>query len=160
MRDVLRVTGSPAPRISGRDLPPWLSLTDHHDGTATLVAVNPPDGTIQLVVHAGNRGGQIDQPLFLIVKDQQAPIFVTPDTRTCYLAAPCNVPIRVTGWPTPVITERGLLPSGVSFARTAKGAVLHGKVRSSAAPGSYRVSLQASTGLGSPAIQTFTLSVR
>ena len=121
--------------------------------------MSPPSGTTQFALSATNRAGTIDGSFFIVVKQQQAPVFLTGDTQTCYVGTPCNIPVRATGWPTPAITESGILPEGVRFAPTARGAALSGQVQSSSAR-TYLISLRASTGVGPPATQTLRLSVR
>ncbi len=159
IRYVVQSTGSPPPELSSRDLPPWLELVAGHDGTAVLSATDPPKGTTQFVVSAVNGAGEVDQRLALFVRDREDPTVVSPGSRTCYVDAPCNIKIRATGWPTPVITERGPLPRGMSFKLTARGAQLSGRVSQDVA-GTYRVMVSASTGLGAPAVQTIVITVR
>jgi hypothetical protein len=159
MRYVVQATGSPPPALSSRDLPRWLELVDDHNGTAVLSASDPPRGTTQFVVRAVNRAGEVDQPFALFVKDRKDPAFGSPDNKTCFVDTPCNMEIRATGWPTPVITERGPLPKGMVFKLTRKGALLSGRV-SNAVARTYPVTVSASTGLGSPAVQTIAITVR
>ncbi len=158
MTYAVRVAGSPPPTISSRNLPPWLTLADHHDGSASLSGTSPTTGTAHFVVNAGNRAGTIDVTLYLFMKLPQPPVFISPDSVTCDLDSPCNVRVRVTGWPTPEVTETGLLPPGLRFSPSPRGATLSGRV-SGSAPGVFPIRLSASTGL-SPAIQTLTLTLR
>jgi large repetitive protein len=60
--------------------------------------------------------------------------------------------VTATGNPTPTITESGTLPAGVSFA----GGVLSG---TPTAFGSFPITFTATNGVGSPATQSFTLTV-
>lgn len=159
MTYVVNAVGTPAPSISSRDLPAWVTVVDHHDGSATLSATNPPVGTTHFVLSAINRAGAIDEPFFIRVRNQQSPVFVSGDTKTCYVGAPCSVSVRAQGWPTPAISERGRLPSGVKFTVTSRGASLSGRV-ADIVPSTYVITLRASTGVGPPAVQTLRLTVR
>ena len=159
MTYAVRVAGSPPPTISSRDLPLWLTLIDNHDGSASLAGTSPATGTAHFVVTAVNRAGRIDVPLYLFMKDPQPPFFTSPDSVTCDLDSPCNVRVRVTGWPTPTVVGTGQLPRGLRFSPTPRGATVSGRV-SQSAPGVFPLRLSASTGLGPPAIQTLTLILR
>jgi hypothetical protein len=59
---------------------------------------------------------------------------------------------KATGAPTPTITESGALPAGVTFS----GGVLSG---TTSASGTYPITFTATNGIGSPAVQAFTLTV-
>ncbi len=64
--------------------------------------------------------------------------------------------VTATGTPTPMLAESGALPAGVSF--DAPSGVLSGTPGASTA-GSYPITFTASNGVGTPAIQNFTLTV-
>ena len=65
---VVQAAGSPFPTISSRDLPPWLLLTDQHNGMATLSAINPHRGIARFTLTAENLAGRINQVFRLIIK--------------------------------------------------------------------------------------------
>jgi len=155
----IRVYGSPTPRLESSDLPSWLTLVDRRDGTATLSAPDPPSSSATVIVRAVNRGGAIEQAFTFAVEDQQAPVFDSRDRKTCHLRSLCTFPVRVEGWPTPKITEQGPLPSGMALIKTKQGARLWGTVLKSARA-SYSIELSAENGIGPPALQEFTLTVR
>jgi len=160
LRALVRAVGSPHPTISGRDLPASTVVADHHNGTATVSVASLARGTTHLVLRAVNRAGTLDVALYVFVKDEAAPAFVNvATTRTCDLGFPCNVQIRAAGWPTPVVTERGPLPSGMVFVATARGAMLSGQPSGTMAR-TYPIQLRASTGLSPAAIRTLDLTVR
>ena len=64
--------------------------------------------------------------------------------------------VKDTGFPTPVLTESGALPSGVTFNA---GAGILGGTPAVGAGGSYPLTFTASNGVGANAIQSFVLTV-
>ena len=67
----VEVTGSPTPAISMTGAPPWLLLSDHGDGTATLAGTPSELGTVTVELRASNALPATDatQTLTIVVED-------------------------------------------------------------------------------------------
>ena len=64
-----------------------------------------------------------------------------------------------TGVPAPTLSETGALPSGVTFANNGNGTATLRGTPASVTDGTYSLTITASNGVGTPANQTFTLTV-
>lgn len=60
-------TGTPTAALSGSGLPPWLTLTDDHNGTATLNAAETYKGRYRFTLTASNVVGSVNQMFTLVV---------------------------------------------------------------------------------------------
>lgn len=65
-----------------------------------------------------------------------------------------------TGTPTPAFAESGTLPTGVSFHDNGNGTATLSGTPSTGAAGTYQLTITANNGVGSPASQSFTLTVQ
>jgi hypothetical protein len=63
----ITTTGAPTPTISSSALPHWLTLTDNHNGTATLSAVKAHKGKHTITLTAANTAGSVNQTFVLTV---------------------------------------------------------------------------------------------
>lgn len=66
-RFTVKTTGVPVPALSGSGLPSWLSLTDDHNGTATLAATTPQKGKYSFTITATNIAKAVTQRFTLAV---------------------------------------------------------------------------------------------
>ena len=86
-----------------------------------------------------------------------APAITSANATTFTTGSAGSFTVTTTGSPTPAITKTGSLPSGVTFVDNGNGtATLSGTPATS---GSYPITITANNGIGSPATQTFTLTV-
>ena len=92
----------------------------------------------------------------IIDKDAQAPAIISADNITLTVSAAGSFTVTATGSPTPTLTERGVLPGGVSF-DTATG-ILSG-TPGPGTGGTYPLTFTASNGVSPDAIQNFILTV-
>ena len=67
--------------------------------------------------------------------------------------------VTSTGTPTPSLAESGALPNGVSFVDNGDGTGTLSGTPAAGSGGSYPITITASNGVGSPASQSFTLTV-
>jgi hypothetical protein len=65
---VLTNVCSPSPTVTATGLPSWLTLTDYHDGYATLTAADPLKGKHHFTLTATNSAGTVKQKFVLTVK--------------------------------------------------------------------------------------------
>ena len=85
-----------------------------------------------------------------------APTITSANNTTFTAGASGSFMVTTTGYPTPSVSESGLLPSGVTF--NPATALLSGTPASNST-GGYPILLTASNGVGSNATQSFTLNV-
>ncbi|HWG75152.1 MAG TPA: putative Ig domain-containing protein [Acidimicrobiales bacterium] len=85
---------------------------------------------------------------------ETAPAITSANTTTFTVGTAGSFTVTATGSPTPTLTESGALPGGVTFT----GGVLSGTPAAGSA-GSYPLTFTATNGVGSPATQSFTLTV-
>jgi hypothetical protein len=130
-------------------LPAGIKLS-HGNGGTTLSGIPATGGRYVLFLHARNTAGRASQQLTLTV--DQAPQFASADRDTIVAVAfkHNNTPFAVTGYPAPVITEAGELPSGLSFTSSAWGtALISGTPTPFDASGDVTITLTASNSAGS-----------
>ncbi|MGA2521576.1 MAG: putative Ig domain-containing protein [Acidimicrobiales bacterium] len=155
----IRARGVPRPSLSESGaLPPGVTFTDHGNGTATLsgTPTSPAAASWPVVITATNSVRSTSSPLTLSTIEPAR--FGTAATDTVAVGVPFNFPITATGSPTPVVSETGALPAGVSFADIGGGSArLSGTPEAGASP-AYHLTLTALTGSVSR-IQHFTLRV-
>ena len=153
-------TGHPAPKVTvtGR-LSSGVKFTSHGDGTATISGTpsRAAAGVYPLTLTASNHAGTATQKFTLTVTSAPALRKIPPTNAT--VGVPLHIAIAAAGYPTPVLTESGPLPAGLSFTRNGHGAAT---ITGKPAPGSsghYRLTLTAASTSGT-ARQAFTITVR
>ena len=88
-----------------------------------------------------------------------APVFTSGNNSIFTVGTAGSFTVTTTGTPTPSLTEAGTLPSGVVFVNNGDGtATLSGKPAEGTA-GTYSLTIAANNGVGTPANQSFTLTV-
>ena len=153
-------TGFPTPAITGSGLPAWLTLTDNHDGTATLTGT--PNqynvGNTAFTLSATNGVGAGASESFLLnVEDPVAPAFTSNAATTVQVGVPSSFAVTTTGYPAATLTASGTVPAGITFVDNGNGT---GALSGTAPPfsdGSYTLFLTATN--GSSASQTFVLFI-
>jgi hypothetical protein len=151
-------TGTPNPAVSETGaLPGGVSFLDNGNGTATLAGTPAAGsgGSYALTITASNGVGSAATQSFTLVV-QQAPAITSANATAFSVGAAGSFSVTATGTPAPGLTETGTLPSGVAF-NSATG-VLSG-TPAAGTTGTYPITFTASNGVGSPAIQSFTLTV-
>ncbi|WP_025158151.1 beta strand repeat-containing protein [Leifsonia aquatica] len=153
-------TGYPVPALSLLgSLPTGVSFADNHDGTATISG--SPSGAAQdypVTVRATNAGDTVDQALTYVLNQSSA--ITSPNTATFVAGTPGSFTVTTTGRPTPdPITLSGQLPSGVSFTDNHDGTATLAGTPAAKTGGVRTFSLSAGNGIGTPAVQTLTLTV-
>jgi hypothetical protein len=141
--------GSPKPSIteSGR-LPNGISF---NSTTGELSGAPTEEGSFPISFSAANGIGAEAVQKFTLTVDA-APAITSADTTTFTKGVEGSFAVTATGTPRPTITESGTLPAGVRF----EDGALSGTPTET---GTYEVTLTASNGVGSDAVQRFTLRV-
>ncbi len=88
-----------------------------------------------------------------------APTITSANSTTFSVGTNGTFTVMATGTPTPTLTETGTLPSGVTFVANANGTATLSGTPAPGTSGTYPVTFTASNGIGTPANQTFTLTV-
>jgi hypothetical protein len=157
-------TGIPAPALTGSGLPAWLTLTDNHDGTATLAGTPPAGsgGTVGLTFHASNGFNPADDQTFTLTIDE-SPTFTSTNHTAFVTGQQGQFTVTTSpGQPTVTsLTETGTLPNGITFADQGDGTALLSGTAAAGTGGKYTLVLTATAvgGSSTPTSQTFTLSV-
>jgi putative cofactor-binding repeat protein len=145
--------------VSGA-LPAGTTFVDHGNGTATLSGTPAPGtgGTRTLTFTAANGVGTNAVQTFTLTV-RQAPAITSSAATTFVVGGAGTFGVTATGFPTPTLTLTGALPSGVTFTDNGNGTATLAGTPALATGGSYPVSITAANGVGSNAVQSFTLTV-
>jgi large repetitive protein len=154
--------GFPTPSISDGTsvLPSGVSLVDNGDGTATLSGTPAAGsgGTYDIGLTASNGVGT-DATQTLVLTVDEAAAIGSADNTTFTVGTLGSFEVDATGFPTPSLSETGALPGGVSFVDNGDGTATLSGTPATGSGGIYNLSLKAHNGVGSDAIQAFTLTV-
>ncbi len=140
-------------------LPAGVTFTDNGDGTATLAGTpaTGTGGTYLLTLTATGGGGPITEGFTLTV--DEVPAFTSSPSATAKTGSSFTDTVRTSGFPDPVLSASGTLPTGVTFADNGDGTATLAGTPAAGTGGSYPLTLTADNGVGSPATQSFTLTV-
>ena len=123
--------------------------------TATFtIAANAALGPQNVTVN--NPGGTSNAVTFTVNK---APAITSANSTTFVVGAPGTFNVAATGFPTPSLSESGSLPSGVTFVDNHNGTGTLSGTPAAGTAGVYSISFTAANGVGSNAVQSFTLTV-
>lgn len=154
-------TGFPTAAISQTGaLPAGVTLTDNHDGTATIAGTAASGGVFAVTVSAANGVAPDAAQAFTLTVD--GPPSITSASSATFIAG-VHSSFTVTTMPgvpaATTITESGPLPAGVTFTDNHDGtATIAGLVKVKNV-GSYPITLTAANGIAPDAGQSFTLVV-
>ncbi len=144
-------TGTPAPTLSeSGTLPEGVTF---NVATGVLSGTPTQDGVFDITFSAANGVGAEAVQSFTLTVDS-APTIVSPSSETFSEGTAGSFTVNATGTPAPSLSESGALPEGVTF-DSATG-VLSGTPTQD---GVYPITFTASNGVGSDAVQSFTLTV-
>jgi Putative Ig domain len=158
----ITTTGAPAPAITETGTVPGLTFTDLGNGTATLSGTPTTAGTTTLNVTAAN-GITPNATGTMTVVVGQAPTFTggATATATATVGSAFTFTAATTGGsPTPVMTESGALPTGVTFTDNGNGTATLAGTPAAGTGGTYTVILTASNLYTTGVTQTLTLAVQ
>jgi len=148
-----------AATITSSTLPGGLTLTDNHDGTATIAGTPTVSGTFGATVSADNGVGSPGTQALTLVIDER-PSFTSTDHATVTTGQGVSLSIDGAGYPAPALTTTSTLPAGLTFTAGPAG---HATITGTPGPqsgGTYSIVLSASNGVGAAVTQTFTLTVQ
>ena len=158
----VRTGGTPAVTTISRTgtLPSGVTFTNNGNGTATLSGTPAAGtgGTYALTLTATNNvSPPVVQAFTLTVN--QTPAITSGSATTFAPGTAGSFSVTTTGFPRPTLTATGALPAGVTFTDNGNGSATLGGTPANGSGGSYPISITASNGVGSAAVQSFTLSV-
>jgi hypothetical protein len=144
-------TGFPVPTISeSGSLPSGVSFSA---GVLSGTPASGTGGTYNITITANNGVGSNATQSFTLTVDQ-APAITSAISTTFTVGSSGTFSVTATGFPAPAISESGTLPSGV----TCSAGVLSG-IPASGTAGTYPITFTANNGVGTNAVQSFTLTV-
>jgi len=141
-------------------LPTGVTFTDNHDGTASL-AGTPAVGASNIypiTITANNGVGAPTTQAFTLTVNSTAAI-TSGSTTTFTVGSAGFFSITTMGTPAPSLTFTGTLPTGVSFADNGNGTATLSGTPAAGAANSYPLAITANNGVGTAAVQNFTLVV-
>jgi hypothetical protein len=148
-------TGTPTPTLSETGaFPSGVSFIDNGNGTATLSGTPAAGGGVyNITITAANGISPNASQSFALIVDQ-APAITSANATTFAVGTLGSFTVTATGYPVPTITESGTLPGGVTYS----GGVLSG-TPASGSNQTYNITFTASNGVGTNAVQSFTLVI-
>src|SRR5262249_4744443 len=154
-------TGVPTPALSETGaLPTGVTFVDNKDGTATL-AGTPDAGTgstYSLTITATN-GVAPDATQTFTLTVNHAPTITSANATTFTTGTAGTFTVTTTGFPKPMLSETGALPSGVTFVDNADGTATLAGTPDAGTGGTYAITITAANGVTPDATQAFTLTV-
>ncbi|MGA2838281.1 MAG: IPT/TIG domain-containing protein, partial [Acidimicrobiales bacterium] len=132
--------------------------TTNSSGTATAPAftANSSPGSFHVVVSAAAPGGTSPSNSFALT-NTQPPSITSPNGVSFDPGVPGTFTVTSVGTPVPSLAEVGTLPAGVSFVDNGNGSATLGGTPTGS--GVFPIAITASNGVGTPAQQSFVLTV-
>jgi hypothetical protein len=136
-----------------------VTLTDNHNGTATLAGTPINGGVFNTTIYARDTSGTSRQPFTLTVN--AAPSFTGGATAVETTGTPFTYVVKTKGYPAPAIsyTASPPLPSGVTLVDNGNGTATLAGTAPVGSYGAYAISVTATNGVGTPATKTITLKL-
>ena len=153
--------GLPVPTLSlSGTLPPGLAFTAHTNGTATISGTPPSAarGTYEVTITATNGVGS-SAVQYLALTLGAAPVITSVSTWRVLAGRYNAFTVTTTGAPAPVLSLSGTLPSGLVFKANSNGTATISGTPPANTRGTYAVTITATNGVGSPAVQYLVLSL-
>jgi hypothetical protein len=116
----------------------------------------PANPVMTLVQHASSDAGVA---AFQPAKRRASPVITSANSAAFAAGVAGTFTVTTTGTPTPSLTETGTLPSGVTFKDNGNGTAALSGTPGSGTAGTYTLTIKAHNGVGSDALQTFSLTV-
>ncbi len=150
-----------------------------NDGQEQSIGSTDTNGTDTLSVFAGvtykicadtSSGGQYCTPTNVTVNSNttaevdlpsisSAPTITSAASANVGMRTPFDFSVTTTGNPAPSITENGALPAGITFTDNGNGTADLAGTAATGSAGAYPITITATNGVGSPATQSFILTV-
>ena len=157
----ITTTGSPVPVLSlSGSLPPGLVFKANSNGTAIISGTPPTNatGTYEVTITATNGVGSTAVQ-YLALTLGAAPVITSVSTWRVLAGRYNAFTVTTTGAPAPVLSLSGTLPSGLVFKANSNGTATISGTPPANTRGTYAVTITATNGVGSPAVQYLVLSL-
>ena len=148
-------TGFPTPTLSKTGALPSGVGFNPATGVLSGTPAAGTGGTYSLSFKASNGVGTDATQNFTLAINQ-APAITSASSTAFTVGSAGSFPVTATGFPTPTLSETGVLPTGVTF-NASTGTL--GGTPAAGTGGTYSLSFKASNGIGTDATQSFTLTV-
>ncbi len=142
-------------------LPAGITFVDNGNGTATLSGTPAAGsgGVYVLTLGADNGIAPAASQTFTLTVNE-APVISSANNTTFKVGTAGNFNVISSAFPTATLSiTAGSLPGGVTFVDQGNGTAVLSGTPAAGTGGVYTLTIQASNGVGSPAVQTFTLTV-
>jgi large repetitive protein len=155
-------TGAPDPALTeSGPLPSGVTFVDNGNGTATLAGTPGPGTTgaypITITAANGTTPNATQTFTLSVGTDDIEPQITSADSDSFTAGSAGTFSVTSTGTPTASLTESGTLPTGITFVDNGNGTgTLAGTTTQ---VGSFPITFTATSTFGSPATQTFTLTI-
>ena len=157
----ITTSGAPTPVLSESGaLPPGLVFVANNNGTATISGSPPAGatGSYEVTISATNGVGSAAVQ-HLVLTLGTVPVITSAASWSVVPGHQDTFTITATGSPTPVLSESGALPPGLVFVANNNGSATISGSPPAGATGSYEVTVTATNGVGSPAVQHLVLTL-
>lgn len=150
-------SGYPASGLSEvGSLPPGMTFTDNHDGTATIVGTPTAYGAYPITITASDGTSPDATQSFTYTVTQQT-TFTSASSAASKVGQAASVNVTTTGYPAAALAESGALPPGMSFTDNGNGtATIAG---TPTATGTYPLTITAANSALGMQTQSFTYVV-
>ncbi len=150
-------TGFPAPTLTQTGTLPTGITFNAATGVLSGTPAAGTGGTYSFSLSAANGvGTQASQNFTLVVN--QAPAITSSASTTFAVGSAGTFTVNATGFPTPVLSLSGTLPSGVSFVDNGNGTATLSGTPAANTVGTHNFTITASNGVSPAATQNFTLT--
>ena len=154
----LSATGAPSGAVVSFN-PQTLNAGQSSTMTVTT-STSTPTGTFPITVTGTGASATHATTFSLTVNPAPvAPTITSSNASTFTEGTSGSFTVTTGGVPTPTISESGSLPTGVGFTDNGNGTAALSGTPATGTHGSYPITIGASNGVGSPASQSFTLTV-
>lgn len=154
--------GSPTPALSVTgSLPTGVTFADNGNGTATLSGTPAAaTGAAYALTFTASNGVLPNATQNFTLTVNQAPAVTSGNATSFTIGVPGSFSVTTTAFPTATLAQGGAaLPTGVTFVDNLNGTGTLSGTPSAGTAGPYALTFTASNGVGSPAVQSFTLTV-
>lgn len=140
-------------------LPAGVTFTNNGNGTATIAGTPTQSGVFTITITANNGITPNAQQTFTLTVNE-APSITSADADTFQTGVADSFGVTTSAYPAPTITVlSGSLPSGVTLTDHGNGTASLAGTPAAGTGGVWPFTIRASNGVGSPADQSFTLTV-
>ena len=143
--------GAPVVRIGGQ---PATVVTE----SPTAVVVSVPAGSLGGTVSVQTIAGTATAPTSLTIVPRSVPAFTSSMSASAVTGTPMTTTITTTGYPVPVISEAGALPSGLTLVDGGDGTATMAGTPAGGTGGAWPITLTAQSSEGT-ATSTLTIAV-